>query len=397
MRRPPEEDDSMRTLNVALIGQAFMGKAHSHAWRNAGRFIDLPATPVLKVAVGRDQDALRAFAERWGWEETAADWREVVRRDDVDVVDVSVPNDMHAEIAIAAAEAGKHVFCEKPIALDSDGARRMLAAAESAGVVHYLNHNYRRAPAVMLAKQLIDEGFVGRIYHWRGAYLQDWIMDPEFPLTWHLRAERAGAGPHFDLGSHNVDLARFLVGEIASVSAMTARFIEERPLPGAGAATFSAGSGGGGEKGQVTVEDAAFVVAEFENGALGSIETSRFALGRKNQHTFEIFGSDGSITFDLERMNELQVFSRHDPAHIQGFRTVLATESVHPYVAAWWPPGHIIGYEHAFHHAVADFVKAVVDGEPLAPTFADGLRETLVLEAALASARTGRRTQVEAA
>jgi predicted dehydrogenase len=386
----------MRTLNVAIIGQSFMGRAHSHAWRNAGRFFDLPAEPVLKLAVGRDQDALSAFAQRWGWQETASDWRDVVERDDIDVIDVSVPTDLHADIAVAAAEAGKHVFCEKPIALDSAQARRMLDAAERAGVVHYLNHNYRRTPAVMLARQLIDEGFVGRIFHWRGAYLQDWIVDPSYPLTWHLRAEQAGAGPHFDLGSHNVDLARFLVGEISRVSAMTARFTEERPLPGPGAATFSAGSGGSGETGPVTVEDAAFVVAEFENGALGAIETSRFASGRKNHHTFEIYGSDGSITFDLERMNELQVYSRADPAHVQGFKTVLATEDVHPYVEGWWPPGHIIGYEHAFHHAVVDFVRAVVDGEPIAPTFADGLRETLVLEAALEAARSGRRMEVAA-
>lgn len=385
----------MRTLNVALIGQNFMGKAHSHAWLNAGRFFDLPAKPVLKVAVGRNQEALRTFAERWGWQETASDWRAVVQRDDIDVVDVSVPTDLHAEIAIAAAEAGKHVFCEKPIALSSAEARRMLDAAERAGVVHYLNHNYRRTPAVMLAKQLIDEGFVGRIFHWRGAYLQDWIADPSFPLTWHLQAEHAGAGPHFDLGSHNVDLARFLVGEISGVNAMTARFVEERPLPGAGAATFSAGTGGSGDTGPVTVEDAAFVVAEFASGALGTIETSRFALGRKNQHTFEIYGSDGSIVFDLERMNELQVYSRHDPEHVRGFRTVLATEGVHPYVEAWWPPGHMIGYEHAFHHAVVDFVRAVVDGSPIAPTFADGLRATLVLEAALEAARSGRRVEVE--
>lgn len=387
----------MRELNVALIGQAFMGKAHSHAWRNAGRFFELPATPVLKVAVGRNQEALQTFADRWGWHETTTDWRDVVQRDDIDVVDVSVPTDLHAEIAIAAADAGKHVFCEKPMALTSDEARRMLAAAERAGVVHYVNHNYRRAPAVMLAKQLVDEGFVGRVFHWRGAYLQDWIVDPSFPLTWHLDARRAGAGPSFDLGSHNVDLARFLVGEIERVSAMTARFVEERPLPGAGAATFSAGSSGSGDTGTVTVEDAAFVLAEFDNGALGSIETSRFAPGRKNQHTFEIYGSEGSIAFDLERMNELQVYSRRDPEHVQGFRTVIATEGVHPYVSAWWPPGHIIGYEHGFHHAVADFVRAVVDGAGIAPTFADGLRETLVLEAALEAARSGQRTEVEVA
>jgi len=386
----------MRTLNVAIIGHNFMGKAHSHAWLNAPRFFELAAKPVLKVAVGRNQATLDAFAANWGWEETANDWRDVVTRDDIDVVDISVPPDLHAEIAVAAAEAGKHVFCEKPIALGSGQARRMLEAARRAGVVHYLNHNYRRTPAVMLAKQLIDEGFVGRIFHWRGAYLQDWIVDPDFPLTWHLRREHAGAGPHFDLGSHNVDLARFLVGEIASVGAMTAHFVTERPLPGVGAATFSAGSGGATETGPVTVEDAAFVTVQFENGALGSIDTSRFAPGRKNHHTFEIYGSDGSIVFDLERMNELQVYSRHDPAHVQGFRTILATEGAHPYVSAWWPPGHVIGYEHAFHHAVVDFVRAITDGTEVRPNFEDGLRETLVLEAALKSAASGAQVQVEA-
>ena len=386
----------MRKLNVAIIGHNFMGKAHAHAWRTAPRFFELDAEPVLKVAVGRNQESLEAYAANWGWAETASDWRAVVARDDIDVVDISVPTDLHAEIAIAAAEAGKHVFCEKPMALTSGEARAMLDAAQRAGIVHYLNHNYRRTPAVMLAKQLIDEGFVGRIFHWRGAYLQDWIVDPEFPLTWHLQAKHAGAGPHFDLGSHNVDLARFLVGEVKSVSAMTARFVRERPLPGAGAATFSAGQGGATESGPVTVEDAAFVTAEFENGALGSIDTSRFAPGRKNHHTFEIYGSDGSIVFDLERMNELQVYSRHDPAHVQGFRTVLATESVHPFVAAWWPPGHVIGYEHAFHHAVVDFVRAITDGTEVRPNFEDGVRETLVLEAALRAAESGARVEVEA-
>jgi predicted dehydrogenase len=386
----------MPQLNVAIIGHAFMGKAHSNAWRNAPHFFDMPATPVLKVAVGRNQETLRAFAERWGWQEVASDWREVVQRDDIDVVDISVPTNLHAEIAVAAAEAGKHVFCEKPIAMTSAEARRMLAAAAAAGVVHYLNHNYRRVPAVMLAKELIDAGFVGRIFHWRGAYLQDWIVDPSFPLIWRLQADQAGGGPHFDLGSHNVDLARFLVGEITRVSAMTARFVEERPLPGAGAAAFTAGAGGSTETGPVTVEDAAFVLAEFEGGALGAIETSRFAPGRKNHHTFEIYGSEGSIVFDLERLNELHVFSRNDPDGLQGFRTIMVTEGTHPYLEGWWPPGHIIGYEHTFHHAVVDFVRAVVAGTEVRPDFEDGVRETLVLEAAVKAAAEGRRTEVEA-
>jgi predicted dehydrogenase len=386
----------VRTLNVAIIGQSFMGKAHSHAWLNAPRFFDLAATPVLKVACGRDEAALRRFADRWGWEETSTDWREIVVRDDIDVVDIAVPTNLHAEIAILAAEAGKHIFCEKPLALSSTEARAMLDAARGAGVVHYLNHNYRRVPAVMLAKRLIDDGFVGRIFHWRGAYLQDWIVDPSFPLTWHLRADAAGSGPHHDLNSHSIDLARFLVGDIERVTAMTATFVPERPLPGEGAATFSAGSGDVSETGEVTVEDAAFVVARFENGALGSFEASRFAPGRKNHNTFEIYGSDGSITFDLERMNELRVYSRNDPSHVQGFKTVIATEGDHAYVSAWWPPGHTIGYEHTFHHAVVDFVAAVAGGPAVRPSFEDGLEETLVLEAALRSAARGEHVTVEA-
>lgn len=384
-------------LNVGIVGQSFMGKAHANAWLNAARFFDLPARPVLKLACGRDQAALDHFASTWGWQETTTDWRELVERDDIDIVDIAAPPRLHAQIAIAAAEAGKHVFCEKPLAMDAAEARAMLAAVQAAGVTHYLNHNYRRVPAVMLAKQLIDEGFVGRVFHWRSAYLQDWIVDPAFPLTWHLRKDQAGSGPLHDLGSHVIDLARFLVGELSSVDAMTRTFIEERPLPGAGAATFSAGSGGGGETGKVDVEDAALLIAQFEGGALGSFEVSRFAPGRKNHNAFEIYGSEGSILFDLERMNELQLFSRSDPSHVQGFRTIQVTEAEHPYLQAWWPPGHIIGYEHSFHHAVVDFVKAVVSGERVRPDFEDGLRETLVIEAALRSAEEGRRVGVGAA
>jgi predicted dehydrogenase len=386
----------MRTLNVAIVGHNFMGRAHSNAWRNVGQFFPVPITPVLKLAVGRNPDTLRDFATTWGWEEVSHDWRAAIERDDIDILDIAVPPDLHAEIAIAAAAAGKHIFCEKPLALTSTEARSMWQAAERAGVVHYLNHNYRRTPAVMLARQLIDEGALGRIFHWRGAYLQDWIVDPDFPLTWHLQRERAGAGPHFDLGSHAVDLARYLVGEVATVGAMTARFIDERPLPGAGAATFLAGAVAGVARGAVTVEDAAFVTLAFENGALGSIDTSRFAPGRKNHHTFEIYGSEGSILFDLERSNELQFFTRRDPVHAQGFRTILATEGVHPFMQAWWPPGHIIGYQHPFFHAVVDFLHAIDAGGEVRPNFEDGLRETLVLEAALEAARSGRNVHVAA-
>ncbi|MFZ1397452.1 MAG: Gfo/Idh/MocA family oxidoreductase [Candidatus Promineifilaceae bacterium] len=385
----------MKTMNVAIIGTKFMGKAHSNAWLNAPRFFDMGIKPVLKVACGQNEAELKAFAERWGWEETETDWRKVVERDDVDIVDISVPTHLHRDIAVAAAKAGKHIFCEKPFALNLAEAREMYEAADAAGIVHYVNHNYRRCPAVMLAKRLIDEGKIGRIFHWRGAYLQDWIVDPEFPLTWHLRAETAGTGPHGDLNSHSIDLARFLVGDIKSVSAMMTTFIKERPLPGAGAATFSAGSGESSEMGQVTVDDASFMLAEFENGALGSFEASRFAPGRKNYNYFEIYGSNGSIVFNLERMNELQLFLRDDPAYAQGFRTIIATEGgQHAYVANWWPPGHIIGYEHEFHHAVVDFMQAIETGGEIRPNFYDGVKEVEVLQAGVQSAQAGERVAI---
>jgi predicted dehydrogenase len=269
----------------------------------------------------------------------------------------------------------------------------MYEAAEKSGVVHYLNHNYRRAPAISFAKQLIDEGKIGTIYHWRGTYLQDWITDPNFPLTWHLQSKYAGAGPHFDLNSHSVDLGRYLVGEINAVAAMMKTFITERPLPGAGAGTFKAGTGGT-DKGTVTVDDAAFFLAEFENGALGSFEASRFANGRKNYNYFEIYGSKGSLVFNLERMNELQFLDLSDPADEQGFRTILVTNSTHPYVAAWWPPGHIIGYEHEFSHAVVDFLTAIEKGTKVAPNFYDGMKVMQILEAAIKSANTGQKVTV---
>lgn len=385
----------MKTLNVAMIGTKFMGKAHSNAWLNAPRFFDMEIKPVLKVACGRNETDLKEFAAKWGWEETETDWRKAVDRDDVNVVDISVPNYLHHEIAVAAAKAGKHIFLEKPFALNLEEAKEMYGAAEKAGIVHYLNHNYRRAPAVRLAKKLIDDGNVGRIFHWRGAYLQDWIVDPDFPLTWHLRKETAGSGPHGDLNSHSVDLARYLVGDIKAVSAMMTTFIKERSLPGEGAATFSAGSGEATELGKVTVDDASFMLAEFENGALGSFEASRFAPGRKNYNYFEIYGSEGSIIFNLERMNELQFFRRGDPAYAQGFRTIIATEAgEHDYIANWWPPGHIIGYEHEFHHAVVDFMDAIAKGTQIAPNFYDGLKETEVLSAGLESAASGARVEI---
>lgn len=383
-----------KELRVAIIGCNFMGKAHSNAWLQASRFFDLPLRPVLQVACARNEAGARAFAENWGWKHIETDWRKAIARDDVDVVDIALPQHLHHEVAIAAAQAGKHLFCEKPMALTLANAEAMLAAAEAAKVVHYVNHNYRRTPAVRLARQLIDEGRIGRLFHWRGAYQQDWIVDPEFPLTWHLRKETAGSGPHGDLNSHSVDLAHYLVGDIRTVSCLTTNFIKERPLPGEGAATFSAGAGGAAARGEVTVEDASLMMVEFANGAIGSFEATRFAPGRKNRNTFEIYGSEGSLTFDLERMNELQFHSRHDPEHAQGFRTILATESCHPYIKHWWPPGHVIGYEHGFTHAVADFTQAVAGGPPMDPDFRDGVKCIRVLEAALQSAATGQKQSV---
>ena len=381
----------MKTMNVGLIGYKFMGKAHSNAWRNAPLFFDMNIKPVMKVVCGRHEDAVKAFADKWGWEEIETDWKKVIARDDIDIIDISVPQHLHHTIAVEALKAGKHVFCEKPLAMNIEQAREMADLAEKSGKVNYVNHNYRRCPAVQLAKQMIDEGRIGRIFHWRGAYLQDWIVDPDFPLTWHLQADRAGMGPQGDLNSHSLDLARFLVGEVETVSCMTANFITERVLPDeAASGTFSGTAGDTGKKGKVTVEDAAFMNVRFDNGALGSFETTRFAPGRKNYNYFEIYGSKGSIVFNLERMNELQYFNREDPDYQQGFKTIMATEGVHKYIPAWWPPGHMIGYEHEFHHAVVDFMDAIDKGIDIRPNFQDGLKELEVLEAGLRSAAEGR-------
>ena len=314
----------MKKVNVAIIGTKFMGKAHSNAWSQASKFFDVGLTPVLKVACGQDMDATSDFAKNWGWEESVGDWKKVVERKDIDIIDVCTPTYLHKEIVLAAAKNGKHIFCEKPLALNFSEAKEMYEAAENAGVLHYVNHNYRRTPAIAFAKKLIDDGKIGQIFHWRGTYLQDWITDPNFPLTWHLQKQFAGAGPHYDLNSHSIDLARYLVGEVKSVSAMLKTFVTERPLPGKDAGTFKSGTGAA-EKGKVTVDDAAFMVAEFENGALGAFESSRFASGRKNFNYFEIYGSKGSLAFDLERMNELQYLNLDDPADEQGFRTILVT------------------------------------------------------------------------
>lgn len=377
-------------MNIGIIGTKFMGKAHSNAWKRANEFFDLPFKPVLKVACGRHEPSLREFADKWGWEEIETDWRKLVKNKDIDIVDIGLPQNLHYEVAIAAAREGKHVFCEKPISMTSAEAEEMLKVCEDNKVVHYLNHNYRRVPAVMLAKKLIDDGKIGRIFHWRGAYQQDWIIDPNFPLTWQLKKETAKAGPQWDLNSHSVDLAHYLIGKISSVSCLMTNFIKERPIANEATSGNLKAEALGTEKGEVTVEDAALMMVQFENGAIGSFEATRFATGRRNHNTFEIYGSKGSITFDMEKMNELQYYSQDDEEGLQGFRTILATEPSHAYMENWWPAGHIIGYEHTFVHAVVDFLNAINDKTPVYPNFEDGVSIMKVLEAGMESAQTGR-------
>ncbi len=382
-------------LNVGIVGYKFMGKAHSNAFQKAPRFFGRDVRCILKVACGRHGPAVQEFAEQWGWEETETSWERLVERDDIDLIDVSSPTDTHKDIVIAAARAGKHILCEKPMALNATEAREMYDAVKAAGVKHMIGHNYRRVPAIRYARKLIDDGRIGDIYHWRGAYLQDWIVDPKFPLTWQLRKEIAGYGPHGDLNSHSVDLARYLVGEIKTVSCTMATFIKERPLPAAAnEPAFEAAAAAGRGTGKVTVDDASFMVVEFENGALGSFEASRFASGRKNRNSFEIYGSKGSLCFNLERLNELEFYSREDAEESRGFRTILVTEPSHPYISSWWPPGHTIGYEHTFVHEVVDFVRSIHDDRGIEPDLYDGLRCMQVLDAAAQSAKEGRRIDV---
>jgi predicted dehydrogenase len=369
----------MPSINVALIGYAFMGKAHSNAYRQVGPFFHPRLTPRMKVLCGRTPAKVRAAAREYGWDETATDWEHVVNRKDIDLVDISTPGDSHAEIAIAAARAGKAVFCEKPLGNTVPEAERMLAAVTKAGVTHMICHNYRRIPAVMLTKRLIEEGQIGEIRHFRGTYLQDWITDPKFPLVWRLDKRKAGSGALGDIAAHSIDLARFLVGEIAEVAGDLKTFVKTRPLPDNPRKT-----------GRVTVDDASTALVRFKSGAIGTIEASRLAAGRKNYNRFEINGSLGSIAFDLERMNELEVYFEKDQPLVRGFRRILVTDPGHPFFKAWWPAGHIIGYEHTFVHTVYDLLEAMADGKVPTPNFEDGVRNQRVLGAIEKAAATRR-------
>ncbi|OKK04936.1 dehydrogenase [Streptomyces sp. CB03234] len=415
-----------------MVGYAFMGAAHSQGWRTVGRVFDLPLRPVLAAVCGRDAAAVRAAADRHGWAAAETDWRDLVARDDVDVVDICTPGDSHAEIAIAALEAGKHVLCEKPLANTVAEAEAMVAAAERArarGRVAMVGFNYRRVPAMTYARGLIEEGRLGALRHVRVTYLQDWLVDPDFPLTWRLQRAHAGSGALGDLGAHIVDLAQYLAGEpLVGVSALIETFVRERPLlagasaglsgasaglpapagllaasagpaesteppasaglPASGGLSASAGlsASGGAERGPVTVDDAALFTGRLASGALVSFEATRMAAGRKNALRLEINGERGSLAFDLERLNELSFYDGSDPAESAGFRRILVTEPDHPYLEAWWPPGHALGYEHTFAHQARDLVHAIASGTEPAPSFADGLRVQRVLAAVEESA-----------
>ena len=383
-----------KQVRVGMVGYKFMGKAHSHAYYDVARFFDLKAEPVMVALCGRDEAAVKAAAQKFGWQGYETDWRKLIARPDIDLIDIGTPNNMHAEIAIAAAEHGKHVLSEKPLAMDLEQARRMKQAVDRAGVVNMICHNYRFAPAVQFAKALIASGKLGQIYHFRAQYLQDWIMDPEFPLVWRLQKEVAGSGTHGDLSAHIIDLARFLVGEFSDVTGLLHTFIQERPLDTSGEGAWGASGGGTRKMGKVTVDDAAMFLARFQNGALGVFEASRFAGGNRNGNRFEINGSKGSIRWDLENMNNLQVYFGGDASGEQGFRTINCTEGAHPYAGNWWPPAHIIGYEHTFVHLISELMNGIADGRSPAPNFTDGVRNQAVLEAVSTSSESGQWVKV---
>ncbi|WP_261992022.1 Gfo/Idh/MocA family protein [Streptomyces sp. MS191] len=373
-----------------MVGYAFMGAAHSQGWRTAGRVFDLPMRPVLAAVAGRDPAAVRAAADRHGWAAAETDWRALVARDDVQLVDVCTPGDSHAEIAVAALEAGKHVLCEKPLANSVAEAEAMVAAAEAAaarGQVAMVGFNYRRVPAIAYARRLITQGRLGALRHVRVTYLQDWLVDPDFPLTWRLEREHAGSGALGDLGAHAVDLAQHLTGELlVGVSALTETFVRERPRL-AGVSAGLSGAAADGAYGAVTVDDAALFTGRLASGALASFEATRMAAGRKNALRVEINGEKGSLAFDLERLNELSFHDHTEPAVSAGFRRILVTEPQHPYLEGWWPPGHALGYEHTFVHQARDLVLAVASGTSPAPSFADGLQVQRVLAAVEESAQ----------
>lgn len=378
------------TLRVAMIGHGFMGAAHSQGWRVAPRFFDLPAEPVMQVVVGRSAESTAAAAEKWGWAEHDTDWRAVIARDDIDIVDIVTPGDTHAEIALAALAAGKHVLCEKPLANSVAEAQQMAEAAASAaagGARSMVGFTYRRVPATTFARDMVAAGRIGEVRQVRAEYLQDWLMDAEAPLTWRMKKETAGSGALGDIGAHAIDLVEYITGQsVDSVSGIIDTIVKERPV--LGASTGLSGTAGEG-RGEVTVDDIALFTGRLSSGALASFEATRFRTGRKNALRIEISGSTGALAFDLERLNELDFYDATDDALEQGFRRILVTEGAHPYLAPWWPTGHMLGYEHGFSHQVRDFVTAIADGSQPTPSFDDGLHVQRVLDAVEQSSLRG--------
>ena len=379
-----------KQLNVGMIGYGFMGRAHSNAYRMVTNFFDVPQEPVLKVICGLVEDEAKAFARQWGYESHCTDWRQVIERDDIDVVDICVPNNVHAEIAIAAAEAGKMIICEKPLALDVAQARTMVEAVEKAGVATLVSFCYRRVPAVTLAKALIDEGRLGRIFHYRSVFLQDWTISAEVPqggmATWRLDVKAAGSGVTGDLLAHCIDTAMWHNGPITRVNAMTETFIKQRVHAETGKVE------------PVGIDDACTFFCRFENGSMGNFESTRYARGHKALYTFEINGEHASIRWDLHDLHRLEWFDHRDEGKLRGWRSIHVTDhgGDHPYMDHWWVPGLAIGYAEAFVHQVADFMAAVAKGEPCSPTFREALATQKVCEAVLESAKTGTWVEVPA-
>ncbi len=357
------------TINVGIIGASFMGRAHSNGYLDVAHYFDLPRSPKLHTVCDVNISTAEALAQQYGWQNTEKSWERLVQRDDIHLIDICTSNKFHKPIAVAAAKNGKHLICEKPIALSADEAKSMYEAAQEAGVRHMTAFNYRRVPALVLARKMIQAGKIGEIYHFNAVYYQDWLVDPNFPYVWRHDVSVGGSGAHGDMNAHTIDLARFLVGEFEAVTAAQETFIKERQKPD-------------GSKGKVTVDDALFFMAKFQNGALGNFMATRYATGRKNFLRLEIFGSKGSLMFNLERMNELDYFSREDESYARGFRNIVVTESEHPYVDRWWPPGHIIGWEHTFIHEIGDLLTAIANVEHVQADFYDGLRCQQVLDAA---------------
>jgi len=377
-----------RTINVALIGYKFMGKAHSNGLKKLPMFFDLDADIKMKVLCGRDPEWVKQSAAKFGWDDIETNWVEMFKRSDIDVVDITAPSNVHKEIAIAAMESGKNVFCEKPLALNVADAREMVAAAQKSGVKNQIGFNYRFVPAICLAKKMIDDGVLGKIFHFRGVFLQDWIIDPNFPLVWRLDKSVAGSGSLGDLGAHVIDTARFLVGDFKKVVGIEKTFVNKRPIVEK-MIGLSGSASANSPMGDVTVDDATLMMGEFECGALCSIEASRFANGHNNDMSFEINGSKGSIRFSFERMNELEFYNNEDPNGLKGFRTISVTEGNHPYINAWWPAGHVIGYEHTFVHEFYEFFSSIINDTPNSPDFVEGMKCSQVIEAIETSIKNG--------